>query len=777
MKIRHLLVLILGLSFFLNAQAKRVDSMNIHHSEIHLDMRNIASKTIAGNVKLTIQFKIATNFVRLDLKQLTTDSVFNKSSKLTFSTINESLNIQLGQTYQVNDTVVLNIFYHGTPAQDPSGWGGFYFTGDYAFNLGVGFAVYPHSFGRAWMPCVDEFDMKSQYEMYVETDPLYRAACNGLLIDVNNKGTSKVWHYKETVPMSAYLASVSVSKFYVMQSNYNGISNAFPVELFGLEKDTAATKLAFRNLPKAIQFFEEAFGPQPYSKVGYNFVPFNAGAMEHAGNITYPASFSVSDLYQRTMAHELSHHWWGDLVTCKDAGDMWLNEGWASYCEFLFIEKLYGDSAAKVDVYNDNYSVLRYAHITDGGIYPLINIPETITYGRHVYKKGASTIHSLRGVMGDSAFFAACKLYLSRYKLKNATSADMQAVFAEVGGAKVQQFFEDFVFNVGFPHIIIQKQIHSGSGPFNLTFNTLQKPRFKSGVYKNLPVEVFFFKDKSTFEKRTIVVNAEEETHSVTLPFKPIMVCIDYNQKLNDAITDKNYVFNSVGKKTLDFGFGSITAKTSDTAFLRFEHHWVGPEKYITTYPYMSNYRYVSIDGIWKDAFAFDLELTYDGRVGATGGDINYLDHTLIFKTEDSLTVLYRAFPGDHWREWTDMTFTYGNKNNKQGTVLIKNAKKGDYVFAMKDKNLSIDHGSINQPFQIYPNPASNEIRIESKVGLTEQVQIELFDINGKCVLNKKVMMENSSIKLNISDYSAGLYTCKLTAADTQFSQKIVISK
>lgn len=774
-------ILLLGFMLCFKANALRVDSFSLKNTEIHLSVRNFANKTIKGYVVHKVLFKKNTNMIRLDLKQMMVDSVKISSNKLNHTHIGESLNIDLGATFNIGDSMFLSIWYQGTPASDPSGWGGFYFSGDYAFNLGVGFAVYPHSYGRAWMPCVDEFPMKSSYEMFIETDTTHTAACNGVFVDVTNTGSSKIWHYRESVPLSAYLASVSVSRFHVIQSNFEGMKGDFPVMLHCKPSDSSNVKNSFADLHNAIRFFEESFGAQPYSKVGYNMVPFSSGAMEHAGNITYPALFANgSKDYEKLMAHELSHHWWGNQVTCREVGDMWLNEGWASYCEHLFTEKLRGKDAYKKSILENHLLVLRYAHITDGQVFSLINIPESHTYGTHVYKKGADVVHSLRGVLGDSLFFKLCKDYQNTYRLGNASSIDMQSVFTSNGGGAIaDNFFEHFVFQKGFPHIIISKQIHSGNGPFKLKFFTYQKPRFKESVYEGLPIKVSFFRDRNHKIDKTIVVNSETDSFEVELPFKPVYVCIDYQEELSDAITDRTLITGNTGTFDLPETMCKVILnEIADTALIRVEHHWVGPEKYITTYPYMSNYRYVTVDGIWDDALKMDMEMIYDGRQGSTGG-IGFLDHTLIFKTEDSLTLLYRAFPGDHWREWKDLQFTYGNKNDKQGRVLVKNAKKGDYVFAMKDISLNIDHTIIdgsNDFWKVIPNPGKGDTGIEflypEKVKAGKMV---LMDINGKIVLSVDVDAGAQKVSFNTSALSDGIYMVRYQARGLYYFGKLMV--
>lgn len=771
------LAVLLGSFNFSNAQ--RADSFSIVHTDLKLTIKNFAARKIYGSATHKIKFKKPSNYLTLDLRLMAVDSVFGNNVSLSFIRYNEKLKIALSNTVNSGDSLELRIHYSGTPAADPSGWGGFYFGGENAFNLGVGFQVFPHSFGRAWIPCVDEFDMKTAYDMYIETDTNYTAACNGILISHEVANNSAVWHYRETVPISVYLASVSVSKFSVLKSTYNGIGGSFPIELFCKSSDTNKVKASFVNLPKALEVFESSFGPQPFSKVGYNFVPFASGAMEHAGNITYPSSFAngFKD-FEDLMAHELSHHWWGNQVTCISAAEMWLNEGWASYCEHLFLEYLYGKEVYKKSIEDNHLEVLRYAHVVDRGIYALDAIPESITYGRHVYKKGADVIHSLRNIVGDTVFFKSCKAYQNTYRLKNASSVNMRDVFAaNGGGAPAMSFFEHFIHEPGTPHVIISKQVHSGNGPYNLKIHTTQKPRFSNVPFTNLPIELFLYKNSKEYEKRTIQVNGFIDSFDFQLNFKPVYVALDVDGKLNDAITDANLKIDTVGTYDVPQAFAKIMVKSlKDEAFIRVEHHWVGPEVFETVAPYKSKYRYITVDGVSDDSFKMDLELLYDARQGSTAGT-GYLDHTLIFKTEDSLRVMYRAFPGDYWREWKDLQFNYGNKNDKQGTVWIKNAQKGDYVFAMRDTRLSDDikHSDLLiQAMKVMPNPAEGMVTIHFGLNANDDEWIDVYDANGKKVLELIRKAGTFVIQFSTDSLPNGVYNV-VQRSNQQSNEKLII--
>lgn len=778
MTFKRFIFLLIFISTFSQAWANRSDSVHLIHTSIHISVRNFAQKTLSGNTIHKIQLLKPSNSILFDLSSLMVDSVKYGDTLLNFSHIGSSLKINLNQLFAVNDTLELSIFYHGTPASDPSGWGGFYFNGDHAFNLGVGFQVYPHSFGRAWFPCFDDFDIKTAYDLYIRTDSNFVAAGNGILKDVQTQGDSKVWHYQETVPLSAYLVAVSVSKYTSLNSQFSGTSSTFPIQLFCKPADSVKVKGSFENLPKAIEFFESSFGPQPYSKVGYNFVPFNGGAMEHAGNITYPIAFANgSKDYEKLMAHELSHHWWGDLVTCKDAGDMWLNEGWASYCEHLFLEKMYNSQTYFQSINQNHLEVLRYAHINDGDVFGLINIPQTQTYGSHVYKKGADVIHSIRFAMGDSLFFKACNNYLSTYRLGNASTADMKSVFESVTSNNLGNgLFESLVETKGFPHFTITKQVHTGNGPYKLKIWINQNNRFNEFEYNNIPLELTFFKNLGEKETRRIVIMHLYDSFEFTFDFKPIYVAMDYNQKLNDAITDSKIEIDRTGVYEMPLSLCQVIVnELIDSALIRVEHHWVGPEKYAVQAPYMSKYRYYSLDGIWPNGTKMDLELTYDGRQGSTSAGTGYLDHTLIFKTEDSLRVMFRAFPGDYWREWTDVQFTYGNKNDKQGKVKILNAQKGDYVLAMYDVNLSVNDGqkSTMKAWKVYPIPSKDILKIDFNSVNHQSEIVILFDENGKKIKQFERVMNDANMEIDLDGIKSGLYFLQWG----QQVEKIIIEK
>ena len=320
----------------------RSDSLDIINTSLDLDMTSVATNQIACSATLTCQSNIAgLGSITFDFEGLTVDSVLggNVSGFLHQDSI---LRVGFSNSLNQGDNVEIEIYYHGNPMKDASGWGGFYFSGNFSWNLGVGFADDPHSYGRIWFPCFDNFIERSTFDFKVKVMNDRRASCNGLLTqEVNNNDGTTTYYWELSQAIPSYLACVAVGPYISVNSSINGENGPLPVQIHGRPSDSSNIVSSFPHLDEAVLKFEEAFGPYRFDKVGYSLVPFNSGAMEHATNITYPISAANGGLSQEDlMAHELAHMWWGDNITCQTDGDMWINEGWASFWHYKILHDL-----------------------------------------------------------------------------------------------------------------------------------------------------------------------------------------------------------------------------------------------------------------------------------------------------------------------------------------------------------------------------------------------------------------------------------------------------
>ena len=781
--------LILCLLFFAifneeKASANVSDTIHVTHYNLSIDTINFSAHTLRGSSLLNIQSKVnGVNNITLNLLKMIIDSIKSKGQKLNYTYIaNTDIHISPASLLNVGDTMSLRVFYHGSPQQDAS-WGGFIFSGTYAFNMGVGFDSDPHSFGKVWYPCVDEFTDHSSYEFHITTSATNKAFCNGTLQSVtNNPNGTKTWHWNLNQNIPAYLASIAVAPFYTMKKTYNGI----PVEWAIMPTDSAKTKNTFVNIGSALSTFTNAYGPYRWDKAGYVAIPFNYGAMEHATSIHIGKAFIDGTLsYETLWAHELSHHWWGDLVTCETEGDMWLNEGFASFNESLFLENLYGQTSYKNNIRSMNRYVLQFSHIDDGGYLALVNVPHLYTYGTTVYQKGAMVAHTLRNYMGDSKFFQGCKDYMNNRAFGNANSDDFRNELATSSGSNLNDFFTDWVKNPGFPQFSIDStQTVNLGNQYLVKVFTKQKQKGNTHTY-NMLVECNLtngVKDTTV----TLNINSTTNVFSIQTSFLPSWISLDRNEKICDAISDYEKTIVSAGTNLFPETNASLNVLNTGTAnsIVRIEHNWVAPDDFIGQNPgiKLSDYHYYKIEGIFSAGFKSKATFNYDGTYTSTG----YIDNTLfpIGGKEDSLVILYRKGAGYNWEKVKGYTLNKGvSSTDKKGTFTIDTLKIGEYVFGYYDFTLSTNKESqliAEKYYQLHisPNPIKEVCKIQFSIPSNTKGSIRISDTLGREVFQSNVYSHQDFINWDTWQKKPGIYIVSLFVNDSIVkSEKILLEK
>jgi aminopeptidase N len=770
----------------LKAPNERSDTIDILNYTINLRITDFVTNVIAGNTEVKFSPKVnGVNSIALDLLELIVDSIEIGGSNLVYTYNDTLLVVDLPSTMNINDTATMVVHYHGTPQVDAQ-FGGFYFQSGYAFNLGVGFEALPHVFGRAWFPCFDNFVERSTYVFNITTNGGKIALCNGMLTSDTTDGfgfRTRQWTMNEEIP--TYLASVSVAPYAEVHQTYNGINGPIPIILAAVPADTAAVKNSFINLPVALSTFEGHFGPYLWNRVGYCMVPFNSGAMEHATNISYPKITATGSItYQALYAHELAHHWFGDLATCRTAEDMWLNEGWARYCEFLFTEALYGEAAYMADVRVNHEENLHFNIVKEGNL-SLGNIPQTHTYGDHVYNKGADVAHTLRGYLGDSLFFYSVRTYLSQNNYKDVSSADFRDALTAASGVDMTDFFNDWVFNPGWTHFSIDSFTVAPSGP-NFLVNVYVKQKLNSApfYYTNVPLEVTFKAADWTEQTETFMMSGPVASFSFTLPFEPVFAAVNMYEKISDAVAPEIQKLNSVSTVNFANAKMSITVQSiTDSAFVRVTHNYVAPDPYKTCcIPYrLSPNRYWTVDGILPSNFKAKATVTYEGRTLSFSG-YNYLDNNLINTYEDSLVLMYRKNPADEWAVYPYFTRNmFATNNDKRGSIVIDSLQLGEYVLAMKDASLSVSAVPASVPsIKLYPNPAGDFLHVDlsaCKPADKNALKLVVTDISGRVVHSEQASGKTALLRIMTSSLKNGIYTLSLqTEGGVVATEKFVVA-
>jgi aminopeptidase N len=764
---------------------QRSDTIDILKYTINLNITDFTNNTISGNTIVRFAPKLNNiSTIILDLLELTLDSVKMNNSILTTTYNDTLLKINLPFTHNTTDTSEITVYYQGAPIMDNSGWGGFYFTQGYAFNLGVGFDANPHNFGRVWFPCFDNFVERSKYEFNISTNNGKLAYCNGALVSdttINTIRTRK-WILNEEIP--TYLASVAVAPYTHVSQNFTSVNGPVPVMLTAVPTDTINMKNSFINLQNALTGFESRYGPFMWNRIGFCLVPFNSGAMEHATNIAYPRVAANGSLtYEASlMAHEFAHNWWGNLVTCENAEQMWINEGWATYSQYIFTEWVYGRTAYINGIRNNHDDCIHYHHIREGGYLSLDSIPHNYTYGDHVYPGGANHAHTLRGYLGDSLFFGGINYFLYNNQLSDVNNFDFQNDLTTYTNVNMADYFNGWIFQGGFPHFAIDSfsSVPNGNN-YDVTIYVKQKLCGATNLYNNVPLEVFFKDAQWNTAVRRVMLSGSLSTVTVSVPFNPVFASFDLDEKISDAITPDSKVITTTGNNFVSNKQGRMQLRVlsiTDSAYVRIEHNWVKPDGFQSwNNPYrLSNYHHWTVNGLLPSNFYAQGVIFYDARNITSGGN-GFMDNDLLplSNLEDSIVLFYRASAADDWQLYPYYTKTMGSMSDKYGLITIDSLKLGQYTLGIKDITQSVKSEIANKYLNIYPNPATNNVTVAiSNSNVGSNAKIIITDVSGRIILSQQA--NNGDNNINLNQLQNGVYFVTLQNENkTIASKKLVV--
>ncbi len=425
----------------LRVQADSLHSYDALHYRLDITPSR-TSRHVDGTVTLTLVVRDpAFTTVDLDAIAMTFSSVkVNGDARTTWTTGAGKLNVPVCEgpscpPHAPGDTLVVEVAYACNPTT------GFYYYPRNSYTLSEPYDA------RYWWPCYDEPSDKTRLDVYA-TVPLTESCwSNGLLIGIAPGGPgTHVWHWQETHPIATYLVSVAAANFW----RFDQLAGTVPIVHVAFPEDSTRAKLDFVNVPAMLTTFSNLWEPYPFDKYGQATVdPFGAGGMEHQTMTTLRRQLLRGDrLYEYVWAHELAHQWWGDWVTCVDFRDIWLNEGFATYGEALFVGSFYSPAAYDSAIAAHMASALT----ADANFrYAIYDPPANYLFGTTIYKKGGSVLHMLRRVLGDTDFFAGLRLYGQRFAYGNATTRELQLAMEDASGEALAWFFDQWIFAAGIP--------------------------------------------------------------------------------------------------------------------------------------------------------------------------------------------------------------------------------------------------------------------------------------------------------------------------------------
>ena len=470
--------------------------------------------TIAGickqNNSQLLSFDL-TNTMRVDSVQVNgLGNIFVQRSS--------SFEITLDRPYQSGEKLSVDIYYQGTPVA--SGLGSFSFNAHnsvpWIFSLSEPFGA------RDWWPCKDSpSDKADSVDIVVTCDSIYKVGSQGILVSVVNNGSGRsTHHWKSRYPIASYLISIAITN-YVQFSNWYRYSPTDSMEVLNYVLPEHYAE-AFQTLPKTIDMltiFSNVFGQYPFINEKYGHAEFTGGGMEHQ------TMTSLGRYDEDIIAHELAHQWFGDMITCRSWSDLWLNEGFAEYSTGIYREKKYG--VASFRTYMD--PILQTAVSARG----MVGKPDTANPGALfnfalMYAKGASVLHMLRHVLGDSVFFRAMHAYANDPKLKysTATTNDFQLVCETVSNKDLDYFFQEWIYGENTPTYQYFWSWNDAGDSSALSVTIKQPSDRTNPAFFTMPLDL---RIKSAVLDTTVTVfnNAVEQTFTIPLRTKPLSVLLD----------------------------------------------------------------------------------------------------------------------------------------------------------------------------------------------------------------------------------------------------------
>ena len=707
--------------------------------------------------------------IKLELQDLVVNTVYVEGMTVTnFSHEEMILSIPVSNPLNIGDSVSVSVQYNGEPFHEA--WGGFHWSGEYCFNLGVGFESIPHNLGKTWFPCIDDFQDRAYYTIYATVEAGKDAVCGGLLEEITDNGNGTFtykWVLGQTIP--TYLASVAVGDYARWTDTYNGINEEVPIEIWVRPADSNKVDGSFQHLNEILSIYEEKFGPYRFDRVGY--VGTAIGAMEHACNIAYPHFAINGGLgYESLLAHELAHMWFGDNVTCASAEDMWINEGWATFFDAIYQELLYSREQYMELIRDKHKEVIQYCHTQsgDGYFFPLNQIPQDVTYGMSAYDRGCIMAHTLRGYLGDEVFFDAMTAFNEEFKYNYASSEDMRDFITDHTGTDMTGWFDNWILTAGTPHYSIDSfSVITSTGNNDVTVYMRQRRHGPEFIGNGNKVELTLMDDSWNQFTENVMFDGQFGTATYNLPIVPEAIFIDLNELTADATTDYSRKITAVGDINFPNCYFKLDIQSiSDSIFFRVEHNWTPPDSLKSPVQGLtiSPYRYWKIDGIFNDGFLATGQFRYNK--GA------FLDDGLIFSENDSVVMLYR--PGTAY-DWQFVDFTVVGIWSI-GNLYIENLQKGEYALAVCDDTfVGIKRNKTNTGLNVFPNPSNGIFYIDTNQPGT----LTFYDIEGKIVEIFKLNNSQNHITWSPDQLTEGTYFVRFTSSQNQImsTEKLIYMK
>ena len=536
-RIASFLLILLVFACFLSAQkidvyerplqSERSRDYDAKHYRIALTF-DLDKKYFQGENRITLS-PLKDDFKKcvLDAEELVVSAVLDsKDNPLEFKQTEKHLIVVLSKAYDYGETVTFTVKYH---AADPKH--GLFFDKEGPANpLMVSTVSWPDK-AHHWFPCYDYPHDKVTNEMIITVKNQYKVLSNGRLVSVeeDRKSGTKTYHWSQELPHSTYLFMLTIGPFAVIEDSLGSL----PVTYWVYEKDVEDAKWIFKKTPEMIDFFNKLFGyDYPWAQYAQVTSPRMGGGAENTSatvlgqRVIHDRRAEQDFSWQRIIAHEIAHQWWGDLITLRTWSETWMNESFGTYSDYLYTRHDLGEDEGAYALLGKKNQYLREAHTRY--MRPIVfnryNRPQE-NFDSHTYPKGACVLHMLRYVIGDKPFFRTLRYFLHKHEFQAVDTHDLMIAIKEVTGQNLDWFFEQFIFKPGHPVFDISYTWDENIQKLKLKVIQIQDTSQSVPVY-TIPVTIGII----TPGKKTSVkvwLKQKEQVFEFPVDKKPLMVRFD----------------------------------------------------------------------------------------------------------------------------------------------------------------------------------------------------------------------------------------------------------
>ncbi len=507
------------------ASPKSLRTREVDQQHVRLDLKlDLEQQAVVGKATHKLELFKPAKTVQLDAAEMNISSVVLLAAKegsaaierkkLTFAHRNKQLIIDLPEEMKAGAALTLEIDYTISRPKH-----GFHFVAPDSAEPSQPRMVWTQSepeFARYWLPCIDAPGDRITSEIVATVPSKYVVLSNGTLTNKTENGDQTTWHWTQARSHVPYLMSVVAGDFEVLEDSWDGI----PVLSYVPRGRLADAKLNFDKTPAMLKFFSQKIGYRyPWPKYAQICVDeYSWGGMEHtsATTLNLGALYNERALEDHSstglVAHELAHQWWGDLLTCKDWGELWLNESFATYFATLWTEHDKGwDEATwerareaqdyQAEDFRYRRSIVNYRY----------GSPENMFDG-HSYPKGGRVLHMLRYELGEELFWKSIRRYCQINQFRSVETADLRVAIEEATGQGMNWFFDQWLYHGGHPEFTVSWDYDAVARQVRVTVKQTQKVDETTPLFRT-SVEFEIGHGKKSKLRRVLLSKAEETFH------------------------------------------------------------------------------------------------------------------------------------------------------------------------------------------------------------------------------------------------------------------------